>query len=170
MNIQLAHINDRKEIMEFFQREYYNHYRNNDLLHLKDFLMEEIEGKRALLDRYFNNENCSFFVGKINNKIIATLSLQEVDDIIKDNTSATKDDIEMESIFVEESEKSKGYGSQMIKFAIEYLKSNKIDSFYLHSGYESSKLIWNKKFGQAKFTLENYWGKDLSHMIWKINL
>ncbi len=170
MNIQLAHINDREEIMEFFQREFYNHYKNNDLLHLRDFLVEEIKGKKALLDRYFNNENCSFFVGKINNKIIATLSLQEVDDIIKDNTSATKDDIEMGSIFVEESEKSKGYGSQMIKFAIEYLKSNKIDSFYLHSGYESSKLIWNKKFGQAKFTLENYWGKDLSHMIWKINL
>jgi len=43
-------------------------------------------------------------------------------------------------------------------------------SFVMDGGYKKSQIFWINKVGKPTIILKDYWGKDLDHMIWKLNL
>jgi len=65
---------------------------------------------------------------------------------------------------------NRGIGTVLLQKMLLTLENRRVPSFCLDSGYKQAQMIWQKKFGQPDIVLENYWGTNNHHMIWKRTL
>lgn len=72
--------------------------------------------------------------------------------------------------FVHPNYQNRGIGTMLLQKMLLTLENRRVPSFCLDSGYKQAQMIWQKKFGQPDFVLENYWGANSHHMIWKRTL
>ncbi|WP_415783066.1 hypothetical protein [Brevibacillus invocatus] len=40
----------------------------------------------------------------------------------------------------------------------------------MDSGYTRAQKIWQHKFGEPAYLLQDYWGEGVPHMIWRVNV
>lgn len=78
--------------------------------------------------------------------------------------------VEVGTVFVRPDYQKQGVGNLLLNAMYQALKDKGIEEFCLDSGYPGAQKIWLKKFGTPDYFLENYWGENLHHMIWRITL
>ncbi|WP_430929631.1 GNAT family N-acetyltransferase [Lysinibacillus capsici] len=78
--------------------------------------------------------------------------------------------LEIGTVFVHPDYQNRGIGTMLLQKMLLTLENRRVPSFCLDSGYKQAQMIWQKKFGQPDFVLENYWGANSHHMIWKRTL
>lgn len=104
-------------------------------------------------------------------EIIGTIEYGEANEIIQ---QTIKEDLsqcpEIGTIFVHPNYQNRGIGTMLLEKMLMTLKNRRVLGFCLDSGYKQAQIIWQKKFGQPDFVLENYWGTNNHHMIWKRTL
>jgi GNAT superfamily N-acetyltransferase len=132
-------------------------------------IAEELELKRGQLLDYFEKEESkrTYFIGKINGKIIGTINFGPLGKETKENVS--KDFLsqgELGGLYILPEYQNKGYGSQLINFLVDWMKTENMAYFSLDSGYKSAQKKWLKKFGRPFKILNDYWDEGADHMIW----
>ena len=161
--------NDIKSIHNVFEKTIINTFEKEGLSHLKDDIHNEIENKKQLLNKALttNEKNVYYFVAKIKDEIIGTISFSPFNDVIKkfiDNK--IKNVGELGSLYVLPNYQNKGVASALIQALIEFLHTNGIQLFCLDCGYKQAQKKWLRKFGTPYKIIKDYWGKDNDYMIW----
>jgi len=158
-----------KEISNLFSTVISHTFKKEKFLNpieLQKEIVRQILNYRACLE----DENKCFLVAKHNNEIVATVSFGKISNTIVSNTDLDDNTPEIKSVYVLPEHHGKGVGSKIYTEIIKRLKETKASTYCLDSGYASAQTFWEKKLGTPYKTLENFWGKDLHHKIWLINL
>ncbi|MDV4151337.1 GNAT family N-acetyltransferase [Clostridium sp. AL.422] len=160
---------DLKSTYSVFEESITDAFEKEGLGHLKEDILSEIEYKKYLI-------NCSvdsldpdtyFFIAKIDDNVIGTISFGPCGNDIKKCTNNELDAIgELGSLYVLPDYQGKGVGSALIHTMIEYIHKLGIEEFCLDSGYRRAQKRWLRKFGEPYKIVKNYWGENNDHMIW----
>jgi GNAT superfamily N-acetyltransferase len=175
INIKISRpkFEDIELINEFFEIVIRDTFERNGISHLIDTIEEEIDDKRKCLNQDIESEgkNRFFLIAKENDKIIGSIEYGPSNELIISCTNGElKELVEIGTVFVHPDYQKKGIGSRMLNLIFIELEKNGINKFCLDSGYKSAQKIWIKKFGFPEYHLEDYWGEDEDHMVWRVSV
>jgi GNAT superfamily N-acetyltransferase len=160
---------DSDAIYKVFEETIPDAFEKENLCHLTEDMLLEIESKKKLFDQVIkSSEGDTFFlVAKIEDEVIGTISFSpSSNDIIKLNLKQINNVGELGSLYVLPSYQGRGIASALIHVLLEHLHRKGIQQFCLDSGYRLAQRRWLRKFGTPYKIIEEYWGKDNHHMIW----
>ena len=160
---------DLKSTYNVFEESITDAFEKEGLGHLKEDILNEIEYKKHLINSSVDSidSDIYFFVAKIDDNVIGTISFGTCGNDIKKCTNNQLDTIgELGSLYVLPDYQCKGVGSALIYTMIEYLHKLEIKQFCLDSGYRGAQKRWLRKFGEPYKVVKDYWGENNDHMIW----
>jgi GNAT superfamily N-acetyltransferase len=164
---------DKDDMNEFFRRVLIDTFHKNEISEFVDTLNDEIEDKRHCLDQDLESEgkDMYFLAAKVGNLIIGTIEYGPPNDLILSCTNGELKEIrEIGTVFVHPDYQRKGIGSKLFISILIEMKREEIKEFCLDSGYRIAQGIWIKKLGRPQYHLQDYWGKNADHMIWRKNI
>jgi len=173
VEIRRPKTDELEQIHQFFSAVITDTYLKEGLSDLNDELLEEIESKKKFLadDISGNGEKNYFLFAYLENKIIGTIAYGQPNSLIVEESKGQLDHLhEVGSMLVHPDYQNKGIGNQLLQAIFDSLRVKGIKEFCFDSGYKQAQMIWTKKFGAPLIYLENYWGEDSPHMIWRIKL
>lgn len=173
VEIRRPKMEDRHQLNEFFKTVITDTFIKEGIGDQVNDLNEEIDVKNRYLksDLGSEGETRYFLIALLGEKIIGSIEYGPANDIITNSTEpAIKDLIEVGTVFVHPEFQKKGVGNLLLKAMYDTLKQKGIEEFWLDSGYKSAQSIWKKKFGKPAILLENYWGENFDHMIWRVRV
>ena len=160
---------DLNSIYVVFEQSITDAFQREGLEHLKEDILSEIDHKKYLINCSLSDidSDTIFFIAKIGDKVIGTISFGLCGNDIKKCTNGELDNIgELGSLYVLPNYQDKGVGSILINNMINYLHKLGIEQFCLDSGYKTAQRRWIRKFGEPYKEIKNYWGQGSNHMIW----
>lgn len=170
INISYAKLEERESINDFFRLVLIDTFKKNEILELVDTLNSEIEDKRRCLDQAFESagrDRC-FLIAKDKELIVGSVEYGPSNDLILSCTDGELKKVkEIGTVFVHPDYQSKGIGSKLLISILLEMQKAGIEEFCLDSGYKIAQKIWISKLGYPQYHLENYWGKNADHMIWR---
>lgn len=156
---------DREALHTFFERVILDTFKKNDLMHMEDLMLEEIENKKTFLNEHY------FLIAKHENRIIGTIAYGPANaEIVEGTNGHLKDVLEVGTVFVEPTLQGQGIGNKLFDAIMTDLKEKGNTHFCFDSGYPSAQQIWQKKFGAPTTILNHFWGENAHHMIWEVAL
>lgn len=164
---------DKKELNIFFRTVITDTFMKEGIGDKLEDLEDEIEVKQTYLesDLESNGEKRFFLIALDGAKIIGTIEYGAASDLIRKCTdNAFKDLIEVGTVFVDPDYQRKGIGNLLLNKMYRTLSNKGIEEFCLDSGYMRAQKIWKKKYGDADYLLEDYWGEGYHHMIWRVKM
>jgi GNAT superfamily N-acetyltransferase len=170
IDIQKAQVIDKNLINEFFEVVLNDTFKSNEISNMVETLEEEINDKRRILDEYFDSEghDSCFFIAKDKECIVGSVAYGVPNNLILTCTKGEWKGIkEIGTVFVHPQYQRKGIGSELLITILNEMNRNELEEFCLDSGYKIAQKIWTNKLGKPEYLLENYWGKDADHMIWR---
>lgn len=175
LNIEIsrAKVEDRDLLNEFFKMVLIDTFDKNEITELVDTLRDEIEDKRRCLDQDFESggKDRYFLIAKDENVVVGSVEYGPSNDLIFSCTNGELKDIkEIGTVFVHPDYQRTGIGSRLFYSILLEMQKSGIKEFCLDSGYKIAQRIWIKKLGKPQYFLENYWGKDADHMIWRLRV
>ncbi|WP_226674956.1 GNAT family N-acetyltransferase [Mesobacillus jeotgali] len=173
VNIKRPKTEDREQLNDFFKTVIVDTFTKEGIGDLLDDINEEIEVKKRYLTSDFesNGEKRYFLIAFYGDKIIGSIEFGPANEIIRNvSDPAFEELVEVGTVFVHPDYQRNGVGNLLLKAMYEILLNNGIEEFCLDSGYKSAQLIWKKKFGEPEILLEDYWGEDFDHMIWRLRV
>ena len=172
IDIRRPGFEDLIELNQFFRTVITDTFLKNGIGDLVEDI-EEIETKRKYLesDIESNGKNRFFLIALYRGKIIGSIEFGPSSDLIRRLTgNALKDLNEVGTVFVHPEFQGKGIGNLLLNKVYATLYERGIEEFCLDSGYKSAQLIWQKKYGEPAYLIENYWGEGSHHMIWRLKV
>ncbi|MCM3388567.1 GNAT family N-acetyltransferase [Ureibacillus chungkukjangi] len=173
IEIRRPKIDEQNQIYEFFNLVITHTYQKEGLSELKDELNDEIETKKKFLaDDFASKGGKRFFLFAYDeNQIIGSIAYGEPNSILVEVTKGQLRHIpEVGSMLVHPHYQNQGIGNMLLQAIYQALRNKGISEFCFDSGYQQAQIIWTKKFGTPLVFLENYWGENSHHMIWRKNL
>jgi len=120
------------------------------------------------INRYFENDNkYNYLTARNRNKILGTIAYGPASDIVVQNYSAIQNIPEIMSVYITPRFQHMGIGSLLLNSILITLLANKVNEFYLDSGYYRAQQYWTKKLGKPTKVLKDYWNIGGHHMIWR---
>lgn len=165
--------NELEQIHQFFSSVITHTYHKEGLSELKDEIKEEIETKKLYLAEDFssNGEKRYFLFAYLDHQMIGCIAYGQPNPIIVKGSRGQLEHLpEVGSMLVHPDYQNQGIGNKMLQAIFKDLRDKECSEFCFDSGYKQAQMIWTKKFGVPFIFLENYWGEDSHHMIWKIKL
>jgi len=166
-------VNEKEEIIKLFRKTITYAFQQDGLSDRLNDRENEISKQIDFLNRDFNSngKDIYFLIAKIDGKIVGTIAKSSPNTIIVANINEDLSRIpEVSSVYVLPEFQNQGIGSKLFNSIIEYFKKENSKSFVMDGGYKKSQIFWINKVGKPTIILKDYWGKDLDHMIWKLNL
>lgn len=162
---------DTLKIHAFLDKVIIDTYNKNGIGHLRDIIQEEKTYKRSCLRQDFDSagKDRYFIIAKIGDYIVGTIEFGPSNEIIRNHDDTLRKVKEVGTVFVHPDYQGQGIGKMLLDAIGRSLLDNGYEECVLDSGYPSAQKIWGKKFGAPYHLLENYWGQDSHHMIWKIS-
>lgn len=173
IKIRRPRIDEIEELNKFFRVVITDTFHKEGIGDKIESIHEEIETKRKYLenDIVSNGENRYFLIALDHEKIIGSIEYGPASKLINICTNnASKDLIEIGTVFVHPDYQKKGIGNLLLNTMYTTLKKKGIEEFCLDSGYINAQKIWKKKFGEPDYLLKDYWEKGFDHMIWRIKI
>lgn len=173
IRIRRPQIEDKDELHDFFKLVITDTFMKEGIDNNTYDLEEEIEFKKKYLqyDMDSNGEFRYFLIAKHKDTIIGTIEYGQASELINRCTNnELMQLVEVGTVFVRPEYQKQGVGNLLLNSMYQELKDKGMEEFCLDSGYPGAQKIWMKKFGTPDYFLENYWGENLHHMIWRINL
>lgn len=164
---------DKDELYDFFKLVIADTFMKEGIDQDTCDLEEEIELKKKYLqyDLDSKGEFRYFLIAEYKDTIIGTIEYGQASELINNCTNGKLAQlVEVGTVFVRPDYQKQGVGNLLLSAMYQALKDKGIEEFCLDSGYPSAQKIWMKKFGTPEYFLDNYWGENLHHMIWRINL
>ncbi|WP_312125999.1 GNAT family N-acetyltransferase [Lysinibacillus boronitolerans] len=163
---------DIQALHQFFYLVIQDTYVKEGIAELVDDQQHEWETKKqyVAMDLESQGEKRFFWLAlnEETNEIIGTIEYGEANEIIQ---QTIKENLfgcpEIGTVFVHPDYQNRGIGTMLLQNMLMTLENRRVPAFCLDSGYKQAQVIWQKKFGQPDFVLENYWGANNHHMIWK---
>ncbi|ART75017.1 GNAT family N-acetyltransferase [Sutcliffiella horikoshii] len=159
------------ELHQFFRTVIEDTFNKEGIGDQLEDLEAEVESKKAYLagDLTSNGEDRFFLLTLERGQIIGTIEHGAASDLIcKCTDNALKELHEVGTVFVHPDYQGMGVGNLLLENMYQTLRNKGIREFCLDSGYARAQSIWNKKFGEPAYLLENYWGEGYHHMIWRV--
>lgn len=166
-------IDEQEQIHDFFASVITSTFEREGLSELDDELVDEIETKKVYLEEDFlyNGEKRYFLFAFNDNEIIGSIGYGEPGPIIvEESEGQMRHLLEVGSLLVHPSYQNQGIGNKLLQAIFQSLRDKGISEFCFDSGYKQAQAIWTKKFGPPTILLENYWGENSHHMIWRKRL
>ncbi|QQZ07714.1 GNAT family N-acetyltransferase [Heyndrickxia vini] len=173
VEIRRPRIGDIEELNIFFSLVIKDTFAREGLSELVEDIEHEIAEKNAFLksDLESNGENHYFLIALVKNKIVGTIAYGPSNELINRCTDGVyKNLIEIGTVFVHPHYQRKGIGAILLNSIFLTLQHKGIKEFCLDSGYKQAQKIWQKKFGDPNYLMQNFWGEGSDHMIWRRNL
>jgi len=170
IEIRRPKIDELELIHKFFASVISSTYQKEGLSKLQEELVEEIQFKKAYLDEDFltNGEKRYFLFAYKNNAIIGSIGYGEPSSIIVEESNGQMSHLlEVGSMLVDPDYQHQGIGNKLLQAIMQTFKDKGITEFCFDSGYKQAQSIWTKKFGPPTMFLEDYWGVNSHHMIWR---
>lgn len=162
---------DREQLIEFFITVITDTFIKEGIGDRLDDINEEIDVKRRYLASDFesNGKSRYFLIAFYGDKIIGSIEFGLANEIIR-NCINNEVLVEVGTVFVHPDYQRNGIGNLLLKAMYDTLQQRGIEEFWLDSGYKRAQSIWKKKFGEPEILLEDYWGEDFDHMIWRVKV
>ena len=140
---------------------------------IHDPLFEEItkivQGLKDTLKRDLDSKGKEeyFLIAILDQQVVGTIAYGPPNSMITENVEGI-DSVapEVKCVYILPSMQGMGVGSFLFEKIKEVLTGQKIDNFYLDSGYKLAQAFWQRKLGTADIILKDFWGLNNSHMIW----
>ncbi|SPU38059.1 GNAT family acetyltransferase [Lysinibacillus capsici] len=166
---------DIQALHEFFDLVIRDTYKKEGIAELVDDQQDEWETKKQYVAMDLESQGKKRFfwlaLNEETNDIIGTIECGAANEIIQQTIKEELFNcLEIGTVFVHPDYQNRGIGTMLLKKMLVTLENRRVPSFCLDSGYKQAQMIWQKKFGQPDFVLENYWGANSHHMIWKRTL
>lgn len=164
---------DIELINNFFEIVIRHTFERNGISDLVDTIDEEIEDKRRILNQDMESDGANRYllIAKREEKIVGSVEYGPPNErIISCTDGELKELVEIGTVFVHPDYQNKGIGSRMLNLIFVELEKNGIEEFCFDSGYKSAQKIWINKFGNPEYHLDDYWGEDEDHMVWRISV
>lgn len=169
MDIRQPILEDFKGLMMVYETTIRQAFENEDVGHLEDEIMDEINGKEKDLRDYFQS-HCKdriYLIKVLKKRIVATICFGPIGKETLEHVPLDfPSEGELGGLYVLPQYQNQGIGRQLISEMIQCMKEKNIDFFSLDSGYKTAQLKWLKKFGEPYKIIKEYWGEDTDHMIW----
>lgn len=169
IEIRRPRLEDVQELHKFFEIVLLDTYAKEGLSAMVDEIAEEIECKKAYLNKDLtsNGEMRYFLIALDKGMIVGTIEYGPAGHLIVDITKGKlKDVVEVGTVFVHPAYQNQGIGTLMLNMICMTLLSRNIEEFCLDSGYTRAQKFWKKKLGAPDYILKDYWCKGNDHMIW----
>ncbi|PKM95637.1 MAG: GNAT family N-acetyltransferase [Firmicutes bacterium HGW-Firmicutes-1] len=173
VEIGRAKFEDIELINELFEIVLIDTFQLNGISDLIDTFNKEINDKRQCLNQDFESGGKSryFLIAKYKDIIVGSVEYGPANELIVSCTNGElKELMEIGTVFVHPDYQRMGIGRRMLNAIIMELEKNGIEEFCLDSGYKSAQKIWINKFGYPHYFLKDYWGKNVDHMVWRIQI
>ncbi|RHW43246.1 N-acetyltransferase [Neobacillus notoginsengisoli] len=173
VEIRRPALRDTEELNEFFRIVISDTFAKEGIAEKVDDLAEEVETKKNYLKADFEScgERRYFLIAQAGGKMIGSIEFGAASSlIVKCTNGAYSGLVQVGTVFVHPDYQRKGVGSFLLKKIGQVLKGQGIEEFCLDSGYKTAQTIWEKKFGEPAYVLEDYWDEGYAHMIWKNNV
>ncbi|PTM58435.1 GNAT family N-acetyltransferase [Desmospora activa] len=161
---------DLEALMQFFRIVVTDTFAKEGLAHLQDDIEQEIESKIQYLnqDLETSGEQRYFLIALIAGNVVGTIEYGPLNPLILQTAGeGIKEVMEIGTVFVHPDYQGRGIGSLLLNVIWLSLLSRGYREFCLDSGYTIAQKIWKKKFGEPDHLLQNYWGEEVHHMIWR---
>lgn len=131
---------------------------------------DEIAAKVSSLEQSLNQNNHdrdTWFVAKIEEKVIGTIAYGEPNQDIKKNyQDRDLEALEVKFVYISPDFQRKGIATHLVKHALESLKKENVKHFFLDSGFPRAQKYWSHRIGQPSRVITDYYGKGQHFMIW----
>lgn len=161
------------EINTFFQLVLEDTFRKNNLWEMEALLKEEVEDKQRILKQDFDSdgEKRYFLLARIGGKIVGTIEYGLANDLISTCTQNELSHLmEIGTVFVHPKFQGSGIGRKLLDEILKRMRARGLQEFCLDSGYPMAQKIWLHVFGKPLYHLQDYWGENADHMIWRVPL
>jgi len=166
-------VKNKEEIANLFRKTINYAFQQDGLVDRLNDIEDEISKQLDFLNKDFksNGKNIYFLIAKIDGKIVGTIAKSKPNKIIQENIKENlKKAPEITSVYVLPEFQNKGIGTKLFQSMLKYFKQERVKRFVMDGGYKKSQLFWIKKVGRPTFILKDYWGKNLDHMIWILDI
>lgn len=173
VEIRRPGIEDKAALHEFFREVLEDTYAREGLAELQEDIKEEIETKKAYLERDYESSGKKryFLIALDNGRIVGTIEYGPSSELIVSCTDgALKELVEIGTVFVHPEYQRQGVGNMLLNEMYKTLLNKGIEEFCLDSGYTNAQKIWKKKFGEPDYLIKDYWGEGFDHMIWRVRI
>ncbi|MBD3297127.1 MAG: GNAT family N-acetyltransferase [candidate division Zixibacteria bacterium] len=139
------------------------------VLHASDIereITEQINTLQRDLDS--NGRDEYFLIARAGDKVVGTAAYGPANTIIRDNLSVdVATTPEIKSVYVLPEYQCQGIGTQLLQAIRKRIQDDGITDFCLDSGYTSAQRYWTNRLGEPQVVLNDYWGTNAHHMIWR---
>ena len=173
IEIRRPRVEDQEPLHQFFEMVIKDTFAKEGLAEWHEDIVDEIETKKRYLkkDLESNGTYRFFLLAMIDDTIVGTIECGGASLLIEKSTKGElKNWLEVGTVFVHPDFQRRGIGNLLLNKMFTVLKENGYKEICLDSGYSIAQKIWTKKFGEPDYFFENFWGKGMHHMIWKVTL
>ena len=164
---------DRKEIHQLFETTIKHTLELEGLVGEEGFVKELFNDQKNLIDIDFdtNGKEYYFLVAECEGKIIGTICHRPCSDIIVDCADRDIKGIhEIGSVYILPNFQGKGIAKLLLNAMYTTLIAKGFDEFWLDSGYNIAKKVWQNVLGKPTIIMKNYWGEGIDHHLWNRKL
>lgn len=173
LQIRRPEADDIDELHCFFRTVITDTFRKEGISDKVYDLEEEIKTKQCYLENDIKSGGVDrfFLIALEAGNIIGTIEHGPASPLIINCTNKRFQHLyEVGTVFVHPAYQRKGIGNRLLQEMYLTLHNHEVEEFCLDSGYRRSQTIWRKKFGEPDYFMKDYWGKELHHMIWRLNI
>jgi len=130
---------------------------------------ELIADQQELIDLCFetDGEECFFLTAVHEDKTVGTICRRECSEIIKDCADRDATGVqEIGSVYILPQFQGKGIAKLLLNAMYITLIAQGYDEFWLDSGYEIAKKVWQKVLGPPTVIMKDYWAEGVDHHLW----
>ena len=164
---------DEQVLRAFFVDVLQDTFVKNQLEHMKDVYLEEVDEKNRMLkvDLTTHGRGCYFLVAWSDSQVAGTVAMAKANPLIDQCTQgALAEEKEIGTVFVHPRCQGQGIGKILVKTMLTHMQHQGIDHFCLDSGYPLAQKYWIGTFGEPQWFLKDYWDKDSHHMVWHMSV
>lgn len=77
---------------------------------------------------------------------------------------------EIGTVFIHPDFQGKGIGKALLAAMILLLKEKGEVKYCLDSGYKTAQKVWSHLLGTPKYILKDFWGPELDHFVWEVEI
>lgn len=161
--------NDREEVHQLFETTIKNTLELEGLVGEEGFIRELSDDQKSLIDIDFNTngEEYYFLVAQCEGRIAGTICHRPCSDIITDCADRdTKDMHEIGSVYILPDFQGKGIAKLLLNAMYITLSAKGFNEFWLDSGYNIAKNVWQNVLGEPTIKKKDYWGEGIDHHLW----